>query len=190
MAKFVASDHHLWHKNIIKYQPDTRLYRNLDEMNEAIIQRHNAKVTPTDEVWFLGDFAFATLAQIRYAFGRMNGIKHFIRGNHDEVIDENYLELIKEGLIADYDKDAELTVKHNGEKFYLVLHHFPKLEWNRGHHGAMMIHGHCHGHCNYPWPSKRRIFDAGVDCHPNNEPFAFEEIIDELKKRPVIKHHN
>jgi calcineurin-like phosphoesterase family protein len=53
----------------------------------------------------------------------------------------------------------------------------------------MMLHGHSHGHTKYPWPNERRIMDIGVDCHPNNEPFSFAEVVETLKKRPVIKHH-
>jgi calcineurin-like phosphoesterase family protein len=194
MARFVSSDQHYYHENILKYQPKTRLYKGVPEMNEELIQRHNAKVKPTDEVLYLGDFSFGNLERTAYVLSRLNGIKTLVLGNHDQVITKNWASF--EGHTSDHSKFVkiknyeEARFHHNGEDFFLVFSHYPMLEWNRGHHGSMMIHGHCHGNCRYPWPNKRRIFDAGVDTHPNNEPWAFEEIVDLLKNRPVIKHHN
>jgi calcineurin-like phosphoesterase family protein len=62
---FVTSDPHYFHKNILKYQADTRPYATVEEMNEALIARHNAKIGPHDHVWIIGDFSFGKLADTR-----------------------------------------------------------------------------------------------------------------------------
>ena len=50
-----TSDYHFSHANIIKYCD--RPFESVEEMNEAIIKRHNERVKPEDTVFFLGDNA-------------------------------------------------------------------------------------------------------------------------------------
>jgi calcineurin-like phosphoesterase family protein len=185
---YATSDPHYYHKNILKYQAETRQYADEVAMNEALISRHNAKVGPNDHVWFLGDFSFGNLERTVYVLQRLHGVKHLILGNHDELIIKN-MAIFREHF-ASIDTYRELKFKDSdGDDHLMCLFHYPIYEWNRGHHGSFMLHGHSHGNCRYPWPNQRRIMDVGVDCHPNNEPFSFEEIAQALKKRPVIKHH-
>jgi calcineurin-like phosphoesterase family protein len=191
---FITSDPHYFHQNILKYQADTRPYGSVVEMNEVLIERHNATVSPHDHVWFVGDFSFGKLQETRNVLRRLNGIKHLVLGNHDMLITKNLAEFTQStsdhSTFASVDTYKELKFKHtDGEEYFLCLFHYPILEFNRGHHGSMMLHGHSHGHCKYPWATPRRIMDIGVDCHPNNAPFSFAEVVDNLKQRPVIKHH-
>jgi len=181
----------MFHQNILKYQPTTRLYKGVDEMNWELVKRHNAKVGPDDEVWFLGDFSFGKLEPTLNILDSMHGIKHLIKGNHDQLVEKNDAQFMASSMfpnrfrsISDY---GRIKHKHNDTEYNFVLFHYPILVWDRAHHGSMMLHGHSHGSCRYPFEG--RIMDVGVDCHPNNEPFALDEIIELLKNNSYGKHH-
>ena len=91
--RFVISDHHLGHENSWKKfkladGSPLRPFNSTEEMNEAMIERHNAVVRPQDTVYFLGD----VVINKRYLelVKRMNGKKRLIRGNHDIFKDNEY----------------------------------------------------------------------------------------------------
>ena len=91
--RFVISDHHLGHENSWKLfkladGSPLRPFDSTEEMNEAMIERHNAVVRPQDSVYFLGD----VVINKRYLelVKRMNGKKRLIRGNHDIFKDADY----------------------------------------------------------------------------------------------------
>jgi len=77
---FIISDTHWNHKNIIDFCE--RPFDSVEEMNESLILRWNACVTPEDTVIHLGDvgFHYQSLFNI---IPRLNGTKLLIRGNHD-----------------------------------------------------------------------------------------------------------
>ena len=83
---FFASDHHFFHENVAK----KRGFGSVEEMNETIIHSHNSSVSEDDTVFFVGDMALfsrksrpAQRALFTETLKRLNGIKYFIRGNHD-----------------------------------------------------------------------------------------------------------
>ena len=51
---FFTSDLHLGHANVITY--DNRPFSSVEEMDEELIRRWNAKVGKGDVVYVLGDF--------------------------------------------------------------------------------------------------------------------------------------
>ena len=53
---YCTSDCHFNHKNILSYEPQSRPFATIEEMNETIISNWNSVVTAEDEVWVLGDF--------------------------------------------------------------------------------------------------------------------------------------
>ena len=78
---FVISDEHFFHKNIALY---TRVeFKNLSEMHDLIINKHNSVVGDNDIVLFLGDFSFKT-NEIKELNEKLNGHKYLILGNHDD----------------------------------------------------------------------------------------------------------
>ena len=84
MARYFTSDHHFYHKNILKYQAPHRPFKTVEEMNEVLITRWNQHVTPQDEVYYLGDFAFtSSLDKSKELLQRLHGRKYLIQGNHD-----------------------------------------------------------------------------------------------------------
>ena len=86
--RFFSSDHHFFHRNILKYEAQARPFSDVDEMNHHLIIAWNSVVSPTDEVFYLGDFAMASRRQqeqVAEIVQQLNGRKILIRGNHDSI---------------------------------------------------------------------------------------------------------
>jgi len=130
--KYAIADTHFWHRNIIKY--DNRPFKDVDTMNEAMIQSWNSVVKDGDTVYHLGDFAMVrNLAKIEEVYRRLNGTIVFIRGNHDEHLDKLF-----PGEVVDVK-----MVKHGGYRFWLS--HYQHAVWPDKHRGAIHLFGHSHG---------------------------------------------
>lgn len=170
---FFSSDIHFGHANIIKYCD--RPFASVDEMDEAIIERHNSVVKPGDTWYFLGDLSFCKdHEKTRKLLLRMNGIKAWIPGNHDDPFAVLTTGMgVKEGLYE---------IKHLSRR-PITLCHFPMLSWNQSHRGAIQLHGHVHSKVPFLDPAIRRM-DVGVDGH-NFYPWEWEEIRSLMQKIPV-----
>jgi calcineurin-like phosphoesterase family protein len=57
MNIWFSSDTHYGHKRIIELAK--RPFSSVEEMDEVMIERHNARVRPGDQFFHVGDFAFA-----------------------------------------------------------------------------------------------------------------------------------
>lgn len=55
---FIVSDLHFFHKGVLGFCPDTRPWKDVDEMNEGLIDHWNSVVSTDDVVFCLGDFSF------------------------------------------------------------------------------------------------------------------------------------
>ena len=104
MNIFVKSDTHFNHKNIIKCC--NRPYKDVEEMNEAIISNWNNSVTNDDIIYHLGDFGFGTKEELKQIFNRLNGQKYLIMGNHDKKVGRNYY--FELGFLNVYRKEYQL----------------------------------------------------------------------------------
>lgn len=78
---YFISDTHFYHSNIIKYS--NRPFKDVNEMNETIINSWNSVVKNDDTVYHLGDFCLSSDDEIKSIFNMLNGNKILIRGNHD-----------------------------------------------------------------------------------------------------------
>lgn len=83
MTTFFTSDTHFGHERIISLS--NRPFRNVDEMNKALVDNWNAVVGPDDHVYHLGDVALGKIAESLPLVGELNGIKHLVVGNHDRL---------------------------------------------------------------------------------------------------------
>ena len=88
---FFIADTHFGHKGIINFESTKpfRPFDTIEEHNEEIIRRWNAKVTKNDNVWHLGDFCFGK-HNLEIA-ARLNGTKRLVMGNHDQYAGADYL---------------------------------------------------------------------------------------------------
>jgi calcineurin-like phosphoesterase family protein len=175
---FISSDHHFNHANILKYSAEQRQCNNLDEMHEALIERHNSVVGKNDVSYFLGDFSFSKKPDVVLShFARLNGKIRFIVGNHDHwVAKVDFNEIKNLEWIKQY-----YEVKPYNDLPHLVLFHFPIQSWHRKNYGAIHCFGHCHG--NLKTPEQRRM-DVGIDCN-NMYPFNLRETMEKLNQNPV-----
>lgn len=146
MAEYVASDTHFGHKNIIKYC--NRPFQSVSDMNAHMMSQWNLTVKDDDDIYFLGDFSFGDGHTF---FDKLSGRKHLVKGNHDP----------QRTLSLGWKSVREYTeLKRNGK--FVILFHYPIEEWNGKYHGAVHLHGHCHG--NRGKISAPGRLDMGVDC--------------------------
>lgn len=178
MTIWFTSDNHWGHKNILKFCPDSRKFNTVEEMNQAMITRWNEQVKPEDTVYMLGDVFFLRRYDALAVLRQLNGVKHLVFGNHDEVIRDTPELLAEFASVQDY-----LTLTIDG--VYVVLFHFPVYEWDRMHRGSYHLYGHVHGKVQIAG----RAMDVGVDTRTDAGLWSWEEIHNLLKDREIRSHH-
>lgn len=202
MTVWFTSDTHFYHYNIIEFcnRPINIKVYGRDEakhlMNELLIERWNEKIKTDDLVYHLGDFAFCGSSKAIAILQRLNGIKFWIRGNHDyglakkpdvssffQWTQDYYLLKVHDQFETD---DGEIQQYHQP----IVLSHFPLLSWDGMAHGSWHLHGHCHGSIDNTFNAKGTRKDVGVDTN-NLYPYSYEEIKKIMVMRSVIPvdHH-
>lgn len=178
---YFTSDPHFYHANVIKYS--NRPFKDVTEMNRALIKGINDTVGITDTLYMLGDFGFCKVDE---ALSILNQIYcknlHYIWGNHDKIMRDNKIRS-KFITMNSYEK-----IDYEKQRF--ILFHYPILEWESGHHGTIHLHGHCHGNLKYPDMLKnKKIFDIGVDVW-DYKPVSAEHLIKLCETRDKITHQN
>ena len=164
MHYWFTADDHFGHANIIKYC--NRPFKNVEEMDEILINNWNSKVGANDIVYFLGDFCLKEPG--RY-LDRLNGVIYFIRGSHDKKI--KVCDKIKE--ISDI---KIITIPNNN---IIVLCHYAMRTWARSHYNTWQLYGHSHGRLE----SQGKQMDVGVDCN-NFSPVSLAEVITIMNNKP------
>lgn len=91
MKNFFISDTHFGHYNVIEYS--NRPFKTsivegekkqiVTEMNDFLIEKWNSVVSDEDTVYFIGDFAFLPLNEMKKIMQKLKGEKILIKGNHD-----------------------------------------------------------------------------------------------------------
>lgn len=81
-----TSDWHLDHVNIMEYC--RRPFEKVAMMNKTILRNYRELVAEDDIVYFLGDLSMRgpdNLNWYKSTFGKLPGVKHLIKGNHDNL---------------------------------------------------------------------------------------------------------
>lgn len=139
---WLISDHHLSHKNIIKFESKLRPgelmrpgFRDIHHHNKFLTECHNSVVKTQDHVWLGGDFGDPECAK------HLNGHLRLILGNHD--VDKQ--KIMKTGR---FEKVAAWRRWNIGGVSF-VHTHFPlympnsiNSELDRGYN--FNVHGHIH----------------------------------------------
>jgi len=179
MKTWITSDLHFSHKNIATFCPATRPWTDVNTMNEDMIQMWNDKVSKDDLVYILGDVAFGQASEAIKIVKRLNGTKILIEGNHDR---KNLKDVHFRNCFQEIHKYLELN--HNGT--LVVMCHFPFLEWNQMHRGAVNFFGHIHG--KPTGMEKYRSRDMGFDATGKIVVLLDDAIADALKGE-IKEHH-
>lgn len=144
MKYFFTADQHYGHAKILGYC--NRPFKNIVEMDNELIKRHNEVVGQNDVVVHIGDFAMTKNKEVADNYiHRLKGNHIFLRGSHDYWMDDTYHEIW-----------AKLI---NG--IYVVCCHYQMTNWPRSHYGSVQLYGHSHGKSK----SNGRQMDVGVDCN-------------------------
>ena len=69
---YLTSDLHFNHENILRYEPESRPFTSIKEMNETLIRNWNNVVKVTDTLYVLGDFFMGQLQDIEPILSRLN----------------------------------------------------------------------------------------------------------------------
>lgn len=197
MTIFFTSDTHFGHANILKPDYENRPFASIEDMDEGLIARWNARVKTGDMIYHLGDFAFAKGTRIKELLDRLNGRKVFLVGNHDKELLKVFRNLYKHTMPRDvFTVEQYFEIKVGSQ--HIVLFHYPILSWNRRHHGSWHLHGHSHG--NIPDDMNTRRIDVGVDSvgkyigpHFDYAPMSLEEVATVMAARTggaQVDHHD
>ena len=181
--RFVISDHHLghtnsWEKFKLEDGSPLRPFTSNEEMNETMIERHNAKVKEQDTVYFLGDVVINK--KYLELVKRMNGRKILVRGNHDIFKDEEYREVGFQQLHG---------VRVFVDKF--ILSHIPLHPDCVSERFRVNVHGHLHANQVMSW----QVIDEDIVYKPDPRylcvcveqtdytPLHFDEVEERIQDR-------
>ena len=149
MNRWVISDTHFCHNNILKYC--NRPFETIEEMNDTIIKNWNNTIARDDIVYVLGDFLLGSKDALREITPMLNGRKILVMGNHDRGSKKSYLE-------AGFEQVYGVPIIVDAD---FILSHQPQ----QGDLGKYFnIHGHRHKLPHEAQFSPKH-FDIGVDDH-------------------------
>lgn len=182
---FFISDLHFGHKYVIPF--DKRPFKDVQEMETEMIRRWNAKVSPEDHVFVIGDmFGKVTTAHAGEIVHALNGKIHLIRGNHDPKGE------LFESLFEEVVASKAIQVRVRGEKQRVIMRHRMLPIFKGNDEGVVQLYGHTHAsavakledeyiHFMNWFGIPMHSFNVGA-CRMNYEPKTLEEILEEAGK--------
>ena len=180
MKKWITSDLHFGHANIMKFCPVTRAgFRDVDHMNQCMIEEWNAQVQAEDEVFILGDVAFLPAAKAVSILRRLNGNKILIEGNHDR-------KLLQDPAFRDCFAEVHQYLRYNHNGQLVIMFHYPIHEWDQMHRGAVHFYGHVHG--NKTGMESYRARDVAFDA-TGRVVSDFDFMVADALKGEIRAHH-
>ena len=190
---WIFSDPHYNHKNICRGTTNwrtldgeipleqTRDFKTLEKMNEAILKGINENVGQDDILICLGDWSFGGFESIEEFRNRIicRNI-HLVLGNHDHHIERNRDDIQR--LFTSVSHYETLVI--NKKTFRLF--HYPIQSWNGMNEGDIHLHGHVHLPSNRKFGQGKKM-DVGIDGHPEFRPYnVMREIVPIMDKRDVM----
>lgn len=169
---YYIADNHFGHGKVIQYCD--RNFKDVIEMNDYMLECWNSTVRKDDDVYIIGDLAFRKDTLEEYIM-KLNGKKHLIIGNHDNVFLKRASDDILNKCFVEITQYKEID--DNGR--LVVLFHYPIMDWNKKHYGSYHIHGHIHNRENEVQEYSRNtnnMFNVGVDVI-GYKPLALDELI-------------
>ena len=164
---YYTADTHFGHKNIMKYCH--RPFKDIEEMNQKLIDNINSICTTRDTLYHLGDLCFVgtitnqagnSIHQPDYYFSLISPKVIIIRGNHDSEKTTN-------SIIYD------MTIKERGEYIYCQHEPYPKLNIN--------LCGHVHDMWKVVKMGHKYVVNVGVDVW-DYKPITIEQIFGAIEE--------
>jgi len=131
------SDPHLSHEKFLTFHDDMghpiRPFKDIDEMDEHIIEQWNSVVRDGDNAYMMGDITFELGERFDGIMARMKGRKRLILGNHDDPKNPDLMKHFKKAMIW----------RVFGE-YNFVVSHIPIAKECFHRTTAFNLHGHTH----------------------------------------------
>lgn len=193
---FFWSDTHFGHAKVLQFEPHTRNYTNINEMDAALIEAWNSVVGPDDHIYHLGDFTLNGKKEARHYLAQLNGHITVIRGSHDDrwydftQAHEHWIptyysrQKFPVACVGDRLDVSFPEISHGDRPLIIVLSHYPFYVWPVDHYGSMHLFGHVHGHVK----GVGRSMDVGVDVF--KKPVELHEVYELLKDQPFTIDHS
>lgn len=141
--RYYIADLHFFH-GAMNDRMDHRGFAGVEEMNEYMIKKWNAKVRRNDEVVILGDFSWGSPEETNEVLNKLHGRLFLITGNHDRFAKQNKTRIGRFTWIKPYDELSD-------NKRKVILCHYPIMCYNgqyrvdeNGNHKTYMLYGHVH----------------------------------------------
>ena len=180
---YFISDWHFNHNKDFIYE--VRGFDSVEEMNQAILQRHNNVVTNNDDVYVLGDLCLGqNLEENLQLINQMHGRLHLVRGNHDSNKRwEAY------GTLNNIVEQKDAIFLHY-KKMHFFLSHFPSFTGNKQKESLNQmtcnIFGHTHDFEHFYFDEYHTIFpfmyNVACDAH-DCTPVSIDDIIKEMQEQ-------
>ena len=176
---FFTADTHFGHKNIIEYCQ--RPFRDVEEMNETLIDNWNGTIDKKDIVFHIGDFGMGDAADWNRTLDRLNGRIYLVAGNHD-------LRALSSGVNTRFEKvSMQMLIQVGKRKIY--LNHYPFLCFSGSEKECWQLFGHVHSNRRQSTADNSRLnyllstqYDVGVDKN-DYAPISYKQIRDILLGR-------
>lgn len=162
------SDTHFNHTNILSFTDNDgnrfrgSVFKDVDDMNEIMIQNWNNHIKPNDKVYHLGDVYFGQENAADKILSRLNGNKRLVLGNHDKIT--------KQSVLLNHFQKIIMWWPFEGMIFSHVPLPIEQMKTRKGE--AMNFHGHIHQNKS---PTKRH-FNLSVE-NINYTPMHLDEIL-------------
>lgn len=202
---FFTSDCHFGHKNVLNFCH--RPYKDVKDMEKALIANWNAKVTNTDIVFVQGDFMwFDSAHEFNRIVKKLNGMTiYFISGNHDNfgvsgrLVSECPENKHRVHFIGDIARvfikfgRGDVRIPALGkDQVELTLSHYPLTTWVHREQGVPNLFGHIHSgpYVDHEVDTDILLYrgqhwDVGVDNN-NYAPIELVDVFGKLKNMQPI----
>ena len=167
---FYISDLHFGHEQVIEH--DKRPFSGTEEMDLAMVNLWNSRVSDGDHVYIVGDFCFRSENPADGYLTKLKGRKYLIIGNHDK-------KTLKNEKAVQYFESVEKMMHVSDGRHQICLCHFPIAEWNGFKKGHWHIYGHIHARLDdtyYFMKNRERALNAAA-CINGYMPVSMDELI-------------
>ena len=185
---WVTSDTHFGHA---KRMPADRGFASIEEHDEVLTENWNRLVRKNDMVFHFGDVGIQTTTFILERVAKLNGRKHLITGNHDQVWPGHRdSHKHQKRWLGVFDSVQAYGARRVGKR-RLLMAHLPYVgdhtkeprypEFRLPNKGALLLHGHVHD----KWRVRDNPINVGVDVW-NLRPVMLDHVIQLAKEHGLV----